>query len=331
VGNAAVTCEELVGNLRAIAEGGVHASSPDVGLGSSDQNEQETKCMSTVGIMGLLSVEIPDSLSDALGQRSKATGEDSGTFVSRALRRALGKPVHTLFQVSTSRALVQGIYQEAVASDELMRHGDFGLGTFDELDGEMVVLEGVVYQVRGDGSVRRVAGNVGTPFATVLYFSPDSDISQPKLESFAELCAICDKHRSSQNVFYAFRVDGIFSYIHTRAMRRTQSGVSLKTAASTQPEFRFRDVGGTLVGFWSPQFVSSVDIPGYHFHFLSKDRKKGGHVLECAGSDLFLQFERVQEFHLSLPDSEEFLRADLTADASKDLTAAEGNHSERTS
>jgi acetolactate decarboxylase len=281
--------------------------------------------------MPILSVNIPESLSDALEQRRKATGEDTATFVLRVLRRTLGKPLHTIFQVSTSRALVQGVYQKAVASDRLLCHGDFGLGTFDELDGEMVVLEGVVYQVRGDGSVHRIDGSVGTPFATVLYFTPDEDVALPNLESFAELCAICDQHRDSQNVFYAFRVDGIFSYIHTRAMRRTQSGVSLKTAAATQPEFQFKDVEGTLVGFWSPQFVGSVDIPGYHFHFLSKDRTKGGHVLECAGNDLRLQVERVREFHLSLPDTEEFLRADLTADVSKDLTAAEGNHSERNS
>jgi acetolactate decarboxylase len=281
--------------------------------------------------MPTLSLDIPESLSEALGRRSQATGEDTDTFVSRVLRRALGKPLHTLFQVSTSRALVQGVYEEAVKSARLLCHGDFGLGTFDELDGEMVVLEGVVYQVCSDGSVNRIDGNVGTPFATVLYFSADDDVPLPNLASFEELCGICDKHRDSQNVFYAFRVDGMFSYIHTRAMRRTQSGVSLKTAAATQPEFRFKDVQGTLVGFWSPQFVRSVDIPGYHFHFLSKDRTKGGHVLECAGGNLRLQVERVREFHLSLPDTEEFLRADLTADVSKDLTAAEGNNSERNS
>jgi acetolactate decarboxylase len=224
---------------------------------------------------------------------------------------------------------VQGVYQEAVSSALLLSHGNFGLGTFDGLDGEMVVLDGVVYQVRSDGTVHRVDGDTGTPFATVLDFSPDATLPLQTVHNFAELCAICDKHRTSQNLFYAFRVDGVFSYVHTRAMQRTQSGTSLKMAASTQPEFRFRDIEGTLVGFWSPQFAGSVDIPGYHYHFLSRDRSKGGHVLECAGAGLRLQFETVKEFHLSLPDSEEFLQADLTTDRSKDLSAAEGNHSER--
>jgi acetolactate decarboxylase len=169
--------------------------------------------------MPILSIDIPESLSEELEQRCKTTSEDTATFVLRVLRRTLGKPLHTLFQVSTSRALVQVVYQEAVASDHLLRHGDFGLGTFDELDGEMVVLEGVVYQVRSDGTVHRIDASVGTPFATVLYFSPDEDIPLQNLKSFAELCAICDKHRESQNVFYAFRVDGMFSFIHTRYAR----------------------------------------------------------------------------------------------------------------
>jgi len=279
--------------------------------------------------MPTLSCDIPQPISDALEQRLRATGEDTSSFVARVLGRALDKPLHTLFQVSTSRALVQGVYQEAVSGALLLRHGDFGLGTFDQLDGEMVVLDGALFQVRSDGSVHRMAGDVGTPFATVLHFVPDASLSLPALSSFADLCAACDRHRQSQNLFYAFRVDGVFSRVRTRAMRRTQSGVSLKTAASTQPEFEFQNVAGTLVGFWSPRFASSIDIPGYHFHFLSQDRTQGGHVLECAGSSLRLQIEAVHDFHLSMPDSEEFLRADLTADVSKDLSAAEGNHSSR--
>src|ERR1700761_8264866 len=160
--------------------------------------------------MPTLTCEIPETLSIALEQRSAATGEDASRFVSRLLRRALIQPSHTLFQVSTSRALVQGVYGEVVLSSHLLSHGDFGLGTFDELDGEMVVLDGVIYQVRSDGSVHRVDETAGTPFATVLTFSADEDLTLPRVDSFAHLCAICDANRESENLFYAFRVDGAF-------------------------------------------------------------------------------------------------------------------------
>lgn len=169
--------------------------------------------------MPILSCDVPESVLAALQQRSRATGEETSTFVSRVLGRILEMPMHTLFQVSTSRALVQGVYKEAVSSALLLSHGDFGLGTFDELDGEMVVLDGVVYQVRSDGTVHRVDGDTGTPFATVLHFSPDDTVLLKNIQSFAGLCAICDKQRTSQNLFYAFRVDGVFSSMHTWSAR----------------------------------------------------------------------------------------------------------------
>lgn len=279
----------------------------------------------------MLSCDVPASVLAALQQRSEATGEDTSVFVSRVLRRTLVMPMHTLFQVSTSGALVQGVYQGAVSSALLLAHGDFGLGTFDKLDGEMIVLDGVVYQVCSDGTVHHVDGGTGTPFATVLRFSPDQTVPLGAVRSFLGLCAICDLYRTSHNLFYAFRVDGMFRSMHTRAMQRTQSGTPLTAAAATQPEFRSTEIEGTLVGFWSPLFAGMVDIPGYHFHFLSKDRSRGGHVLDCTGEDLCLQLETVRDFHLSLPDSQEFLRADLTADRSHDLSVAEGNQSERNS
>jgi acetolactate decarboxylase len=281
--------------------------------------------------MPTLTCEISDALSEALDRRSRATGESTSDFVSRALRRALDKPLHTLFQISTSRALVHGVYEEAVSTGRLLNHGDFGLGTFDELDGEMVILDGTIYQICSDGTVRLVDANVGTPFATVLNFSADGEMLLQDLKSLAELCDLCDRKRQSDNLFYAFRVDGLFKSIHTRAMRRTQGGVSLTAAASVQPEFHFTDIKGTLVGFWSPPYASAVDIPGYHFHFISADRTKGGHLLDCSGENVNLHWQSVRDFHLSLPDTEEFLRSDLTADVSKDLSDAEGTHSKENS
>jgi acetolactate decarboxylase len=109
-------------------------------------------------------------------------------------------------------------------------------------------------------------------------------------------------------------------------MRETLNGLPLAKAAAIQPEFDFTDVDGTLVGIWAPQFSSALNIAGYHFHFLSQDRTKGGHLLECSGRNLRMRVERLNEFHLSLPESEEFLRADLTRDTSKDLAYAEQVH-----
>lgn len=276
--------------------------------------------------MPTLNCEISHHLQVALEERAKTTGESISRIVTTALFRTLEIPVHTLFQVSTSGALVQGIYERAVSSMFLLNYGDFGIGTFDNLDGEMVVLDGAIYQVRSDGTVTRIVDDTGTPFAVVVHFVADQDQIIDSASSFEDLTKVCTQYRDSDNLFYAFRIDGHFDRIHTRAMKATLDGLPLAQAAAIQPEFEFKDIDGTLVGLWSPQFSSSLNVAGYHFHFLSQDRTKGGHLLECSGKNLRVRVERVNDFHLSLPESEEFLRADLTKDTSKDLAYAEQAH-----
>jgi acetolactate decarboxylase len=273
--------------------------------------------------MPMLDCEISQQLEIALKERSRTTGESTARIVTSALSRALGVPVHTLFQVSTSGALVQGIYERAVSSSFLLNYGNFGLGTFDNLDGEMVVLDGTIYQVRSDGTVNRIVDDTGTPFAVVVHFLADQDQTIENAPTFEELTKLCDQYRDSENLFYAFRIDGHFEHVHTRAMKATLDGLPLAKAAAIQPEFDFRDIDGTLVGLWSPQFSSALNVAGYHFHFLSEDRTKGGHLLQCNGRNLRIRVERLNDFHLSLPESEEFLRADLTKDTAKELAYAE--------
>jgi acetolactate decarboxylase len=273
-----------------------------------------------------LNCEIPQSLWNALEERSKETGESFTQIATSALGRALEIPLHTLFQVSTSGALVQGIYERAVSSSFLLNYGDFGLGTFDNLDGEMIVLDGTIYQVRSDGTVTRIVDDTGTPFAVVVHFLADEDQTIENAPTFEELTKLCDKYRDSENLFYAFRIDGHFEHVHTRAMKATLNGLPLAKAAAIQPEFDFRDIDGTLVGLWSPQFSSALNVAGYHFHFISEDRTKGGHLLQCNGRNLRIRVERLNDFHLSLPESEKFLRADLTKDTAKELAYAEQAH-----
>jgi acetolactate decarboxylase len=153
---------------------------------------------------------------------------------------------HTLYQVSTATALVEGIYQGAVQIAALREHGDLGLGTFESLDGEMVVVDGHFFQVRSDGSVREVQHNVLSPFAAVTAFCPDQSITLENCPDLSYLTSQFDALRQSDNFFYALRVDGTFDYIHARAMRRTKEGIPLVQAAAVQPEFEFHNISGTL-------------------------------------------------------------------------------------
>ena len=213
--------------------------------------------------------------------------------------------------MSTSGALVAGVYAGAVSVQGLLEHGDFGLGTFANLDGEMVVLEGHVYQVQGTGRVSEAPPTARAPFAVVTKFAPDVELEIEPIRNLSELQRRCDSLRTSGNIFYAVRLDGRFSRVRTRAVSPPAESTRLVDAAKAQSEFSFTDVSGTLVGLWSPGFSSAFSVAGYHFHFLSEDRKGGGHLLECASGPgpLRLRMEALTDFHLALPETESFLKA----------------------
>ena len=273
-----------------------------------------------------LKAMVPPSLKASLDAEAARTGQEASAIITAALAEYLGTPIHTLFQVSTSGALVAGVYAGAVTVKSVLEHGDFGLGTFANLEGEMVVLDGRAYQVRGTGMVSEASPQAVAPFAVVTRFAPELDIENGTVSSLKALAERCDAHRPSSNIFYAFRLDGRFSHVRTRAVKAPQPGARLVDAAKAQAEFHFTDIAGTLVGLWSPGFSSAFSIPGYHFHFLSDDRKHGGHLLECSAGGLRLRMEALTDFHLALPENEAFLKADLSKNAAHELAYAEEAH-----
>lgn len=275
--------------------------------------------------MAPMNINIPESLKAQVDAEALKTGESLTSVITRALAQYLGSTMHTLFQVSTSGSMVAGVYQAAVTTRVILRHGNFGLGTFENLDGEMVVLDGNVYRVRADGRVDLASPEDSAPFAVVTEFTPSSDFQSQQFGSLRELSALCDDQRPSDNIFYALRLDGEFDTIKTRAVKPPGEG-GLIEAAKAQAEFNFTAIRGTLVGLWSPGFSSAFSISGYHFHFLSEDRMHGGHVLDCSSLTVRLRSQALADFHLALPETESFLKADLSKNSAADLAYAEQAH-----
>jgi acetolactate decarboxylase len=273
--------------------------------------------------MATLTANVPRSLSDALAAHCAATGESLRHVVTHALSEALGLDHGTLFQVSTTGALVQGVYKGAVTIATLKAHGDFGLGTFEGLDGEMVVLDGHFYRAHSDGRLTTPPDKALVPFAAVTNFRPQRHAALSKIESFAALTAQLDKLRRSDNLFCAVRVDGRFAGVHSRIACKVHEGVSLTEAAARQAEFHLGEVNGTVVGFWSPAFTRSISVAGWHLHFLSADRKQGGHLLDCRADSLDVKLQDIDDLHLAIPETKAFLNADLTQDSGAAVAQAE--------
>ncbi|QEH39129.1 Alpha-acetolactate decarboxylase [Aquisphaera giovannonii] len=278
-----------------------------------------------------ISCRVERAVWEAIEARLEGSNGSLDDLVNSALADYLQVGRSTLYQLSTAGALVEGIYRGEMTVARLRGHGDLGLGTFEGLDGEMVVVDGHFYQVRSDGMVSEVADGVSSPYAVLTKFDPGVPTPLSNCSSLADLEGELDRLRTSDNLFYAIRVDGVFSSVRTRAVPRTADGVPLVQAAASQPEFHLADVRGTIVGFWSPAYFKTLTVPGYHLHFLNEDRNAGGHLLDCAGRELVARIERESNLRLTLPHTGAFLDADFARDSSDDLRRAEtapGGHAD---
>ena len=221
---------------------------------------------------------------------------------------AVDQPRDVLYQTSTIDALLAGIYDGTVTFQELSAHGDFGLGTFSALDGEMIAVDGVFYQIRADGIARPVPDTMTTPFAAVTFFDRDLHASIQQALDFPSLTALLDSLLPSKNLFYAIRIEGEFAHVKTRSVPKQQKPYpKLVDVVAEQPTFDLRQVSGTMVGLRCPAYVEGINVPGYHFHFLDKARSRGGHVLDCRVQQAVIWVDITPDFQLSLPESGDFL------------------------
>lgn len=235
-------------------------------------------------------------------------------------------------QVATIDALLAGAYDGTVTLAELRQSGDFGIGTFHALDGEMILLDGVFYKVRGDGTVVEPPLSETTPFASVTHFRADVREELPAGLDLPALEARIDRLLPQANRFCAFRVRGEFRHVRVRSVpAQSKPYPPLVAVTRNQPMFTLQGVRGTLIGFRSPTFVKGVNVPGYHLHFLADDRRSGGHVLEFTAATSTLEADTLHDFltiRLPAPGAA-FEKVDLTPDRSGELEEAEKNPATR--
>ena len=227
-------------------------------------------------------------------------------------------PAGVAYQNSTIDALLDGNYEGELTFGQLRKHGDFGIGTFNAVDGEMVALDGKFYQVRSSGKVTPVADDALTPFSAVTFFKPQGSYPLVMNATYPQLQAVLDGVRLSQGRPCAIRVDGHFASIKVRSVpKQSPPYPPLADVVKGQSEFTLKDVDGTLVGFWFPESMRHVNVPGYHFHFITADRRAGGHVLAmdlASGTVLAAELPTVE---IELPRKAPLIRQGAAGDLDK--------------
>jgi len=228
-----------------------------------------------------------------------------------------------IVQISTIDALLNGIYDGETSIAELKKYGDTGIGTFNSLDGEMIALNGQFYQIKSNG-VAYLADNLKTPCAFVTFFETDKKLQLASGMSFEAFTSKMDSIIPTKNIFYAIKIEGEFKSVKTRSVPRQEKPYKkFVEVAKTQPIFDFKNVKGVMVGFRCPPFVKGINVPGYHLHFLTKNKKAGGHVLSFEIANAVLKIDETRGFTLLLPKDKEFYNTNLFGNKEKELEEAE--------
>lgn len=224
-----------------------------------------------------------------------------------------------VFQNAPIDALTAGCYDGTLSIGKLRSHGDFGIGTVDRLDGEMLALDNKFYQVKSDGKVYELSDTDKTPFAVVTFFLPKQKISLDKQMDYRELTDYLDGLLISRNIFYAVKIEGRFETIKVRSvLRQDKPYPPLSEAIKNQKVFDYSGIEGTLVGFKFPEYIGGINVADWHFHFISRDKRSGGHLLGLRTRSCAIEIEPLDKIFMQLPDSREFLEYKSSSDKPKD-------------
>lgn len=213
-----------------------------------------------------------------------------------------------LFQTSTIDSLIAGSYDGDMQVCDLKEQGDVGLGTFDRLDGEMIVMDGEVYQAKADGHIYQVNDTTTTPFATVTFFEADDTITIGSNTDYASLQSIIKETVPGPNLMYALKIEGTFENISIRSVPAQSKPYRplLDVVAEEETVYKHENINGTMVGFLLPYYIENINVPGYHFHFIDANKTVGGHVLACNLTSGLVKLDYTYSFTLSLPESSSF-------------------------
>ena len=219
-----------------------------------------------------------------------------------------------------------GYFDGSISVKDLKKHGDTGIGTFEGLNGEMIVLDGVVYRANQDCEINVMGDKEKVPFSNVTFFDKDFSVKLSDVPDKAALEKILNEHvdKHGHNSFYMVKLSGDFNEILVRSEAGAKEPYpTLVEALKTQKEITPQNISGTIVGLYCPDFMSSLNSVVWHFHFISADKKIGGHVLDLNLKSGEAQLDKTDKFSMGLPKKKNFHALNFNQDLKEDIRKAE--------
>ena len=239
-----------------------------------------------------------------------------------------GENADVLYQVAMLQSLSQGYFDGILPVGDLKRHGDTGIGTFEGVNGEMIMLDGVVYQAVSDGTIAVPSDEETVPFCNVTFFDTDETLELHGIPDMAALQASLNEvvnRLGGANCFYLVKIEGSFGPLKVRSEYKQEKPYrQLDVAlAADQTEFDYEDIRGTAVGLFCPDYMRGFNSVGWHFNFISEDRKLGGHILQLSVKDARAAFDLTDGFEMTLSRNPEFQDMDLAKNMDEAIHRAE--------
>ena len=233
-----------------------------------------------------------------------------------------------MYQVSTLQALALRYSRAVISAGELILEGDTGLGTFEDVNGEMIVMDGHCYRADQDGNVTVVPSETGVPFAAVARLNGEQNFqfgNMPDITSVRTELTRKIEERFGLNSMHVVRIDGVFDKVDARSEAPYRSHhVTLKEVlGKNQKAFIFENIRGSLVGVYFPDYMDGINMPGWHLHFLSEDRSKGGHVFDVCIREGTAKVDRISSVTIELPKDAAFDTYSLKQDLRDEIQSIE--------
>lgn len=232
----------------------------------------------------------------------------------------------SIYQVALLQSLTMGYFDGSITVKQLKTHGDIGIGTFEGLNGEMIVLDGVVYRANQACKINIMRDNDKIPFSNVTFFEKDFAIKLNNVADKESLEKIFNEqvNKHGRNSFYMIKLAGTFKEILIRSEAGAEEPYpTLVEALKTQNELTLENVDGTIVGLYCPDYMSSLNSTGWHFHFITADKKLGGHVLGLNLATGEAQFDKTDAFNMNVPTKNNFHDLNFNKDLREDIRIAE--------
>ena len=233
-----------------------------------------------------------------------------------------------MYQVSTLQALALGYSKAVITVEELLTEGDIGLGTFEDVNGEMILMDGHCFRADQDGNVSLIPPETGVPFAAVAKHYGEQEFELKDMQDITSVRTELTRkieEKFGLNSMHVVRIDGVFEKVDARSEAPYRSHhVTLKEMlGKTQKAFVFENIRGSLVGVYFPDYMDGINMPGWHLHFLSEDRSKGGHVFDVSVQEGTAKVDKITNIFINLPKEAAFDTYSLKQDLQNEIKSVE--------